>query len=364
MKFLRILAFPLSFLYGSILAVRNKCYDLGIFSSKTFEVPTIAVGNLCIGGTGKTPHIEYIIRLLKSEFYLATLSRGYGRKTKGFLLADTQSTAYDIGDEPLQFKKKFTNVRVAVDAKRVNGIKKLVANYPSLQAILLDDAFQHRAVQAGLSILLSDYSKLYTHDFVMPTGSLREFRRGSRRADIIIVTKCPSILLPIERKRLISELKPMPHQQVYFSFIKYGDFVSLNADQKNPFTKEFYFERNYSILLLTGIANTDPLEYYLKDKVKNMERAKFPDHYSFTEKDLEGVKKIFNNIASANKIILTTEKDAMRLKSPEYADVLKDLPLFYLPIEIELHDKDKEKFKEQIVHYVRANQKYGNLHSK
>jgi len=366
MKFLRIIAFPLSFLYGMILAVRNKMYDWGIFSSEEFEVPVISVGNLCVGGTGKTPHIEYIIRLLKTEFYLATLSRGYGRKTKGFLIADTQSTAAEIGDEPMQFKRKYNNVRVAVDAKRVNGVSRLLKNYPSLQTILLDDAFQHRAIKPGISIMLSDYSKLYPHDFVMPTGSLREFRSGAQRADIIIVTKCPNILLPIERKRLISEIRPMPHQRVYFSYIKYGDILPLNGncEQKNPFPKEFYFERNYSMLLLTGIANTAPLEYYLKDKVKNMERAKFPDHHVFSKTDIENIKKIFNNIAAPNKIILTTEKDAMRLKGPEYAEALKDIPVFYMPIEIDFHDKDREEFNEQITHYVRANQKYGSVYSK
>ena len=366
MKFLRILAFPLSLLYGIILSVRNKMYDLGIFSSKEFAIPVISVGNLCVGGTGKTPHIEYLIRLLKTEFYIATLSRGYGRKTKGFILADTQSTAAEIGDEPMQFKRKYNNVRVAVDAKRVQGISQMLVAYPSLQTVLLDDAFQHRAVKPGVNILLSDYSKLYPHDFVLPTGTLREFRSGAIRADIIIVTKCPNILLPIERKRLISEIKPMPHQRVYFSYIRYGDIIPLHAagDQKNPFPKEFYFERNYSMLLVTGIANTAPLEYYLKDKVKNLERAKFPDHHVFSDADMESIKKIFNNIAAANKIILTTEKDAMRLKSPEYAEALKDLPVFYMPIEIDFHDKDKEEFNEQIIHYVRANQKYGSIHSK
>lgn len=364
MKFLRIIAFPLSFLYGAILAIRNKMYDLGIMPSKAFEVPVISVGNLCVGGTGKTPHIEYIIRLLKTEFYIATLSRGYGRKTKGFLIADTQSSSNDIGDEPLQFKRKYPQVRVAVDAERVNGIWQLQKNYPSLQSILLDDAFQHRSVKPGLNLMLTDYSKLYMNDFVMPTGSLREFRGGADRADIIIVTKCPNILLPIERKRIISEIQPKPYQRVYFSYIRYGDIIPLFGEQKNPFPKEFYFERNYSMLLLTGIANTAPLEYYLKDKVKNIERVKFPDHHNFTKNDIQGIQKIFNNIASANKIILTTEKDAMRLRSPEYADLLKDLPLFYMPIEIDFHDKDKEEFNEQIVHYVRANQKYGSVHSK
>jgi tetraacyldisaccharide 4'-kinase len=363
-KFIRIAAFPFSLLYGAIVFFRNKLYDWKIFQSSKFDLPVISVGNLCVGGTGKTPHIEYLIRLLKSEFYIAALSRGYGRKSSGFILADTQSTAADIGDEPLQFKRKFNNVRVAVDAKRVHGIKELRKNFPSLQCILLDDAFQHRAVKPGLSIVLTDYSKLYINDFIVPSGSLREFEGGISRAQIIIVTKCPVILLPIERKRLLSELKPLPNQRVYFSFIKYGDFQPINSEMKNPFTKEFYFERNYSILLLTGIANTSSLEYYLKDKVKNIEKAKYADHHSYSLNDITAIKNIFNNIASSNKIILTTEKDAMRLKSPEFSEALRELPVFFMPIEIDFHDKDKELFNEQIIHYVRTNQKNSSLHSK
>lgn len=361
MKLLRILLFPFSCLYGLITLLRNKFYDLGIFSSQEIEIPTISVGNLCVGGTGKTPHIEYLIRLLKNEFYIATLSRGYGRKTSGFVLADTQSTSSDIGDEPLQFKKKFSALRVAVDGDRIRGIGKLRQEYPSLQCILLDDAFQHRAVKPGLSIVLTDFAKLYTTDHMVPSGSLREFASGAKRADIIVVTKCPDILLPIERKRLIAELKPETHQRVYFSYIRYGDFYPVYSEASNPLSKEYYFERNYSVLLLTGIANTRPLEYFLKGKIKNLSFAKFPDHHAFSKKDLDLIKNKFDNIASANKIILTTEKDAMRLKTPEYAELLKGMPIFYLPIEIDLHDMDKEDFNEKILHYVRANQKNNRI---
>ncbi len=364
MKFIRILLLPFSFLYGCIAFVRNKLYDWGIFPSKEFEIPTISVGNLSVGGTGKTPHIEYLIRLLKPEFYIATLSRGYGRKTKGFVLSDTQSSATDIGDEPLQFKKKFSGLRVAVDGNRIRGIKNLLKEFPSLQAILLDDAFQHRAVKPGLNVVLSDFSKLFVHDNMLPSGSLREFRSGIQRADIIIVTKCPEILLPIERKRLLNEINPLPHQRVYFSYIKYGDFIPVLGDGTNPLAKEYYFERNFSMALLTGIANTQPLEYYLKDKVKNIVPIKYNDHHHFSKADIGNIQKIFNNIVTANKIILTTEKDAMRLKSAEYAEAIKNLPLFYIPIEIEFHNKDKQDFNEQLLHYVRANQKYGSVHSK
>ncbi|MBL7883728.1 MAG: tetraacyldisaccharide 4'-kinase [Bacteroidia bacterium] len=359
MKFLRILLFPFSLIYGSIVFLRNKLFDWKLLSSKSFAIPTISVGNLSVGGTGKTPHIEYIIRLLKPDFYIATLSRGYGRKTSGLVLADTQSTSSDIGDEPLQFKKKFSGIRVAVDEKRVRGVASLIKEFPSLQCVLLDDAFQHRQIKTGLSILLTDFAKLYTSDFMVPTGALREFRMGAKRADIIIVTKCPDILLPIERKRLLSEINPLPHQKVYFSYIKYGNFISLNSeDTTTALTKEFYFERNYTIALVTGIANTKSLEYYLKHKVKNIVPVKFADHHHFNKSDIETIKKIFNNIATANKIILTTEKDAMRLKTSEFSALLKDIPLFYIPIEIEFHDKDKKEFNEQVVKYVRSNQKY------
>lgn len=362
MKFLRILLFPVSLLYGLLLFVRNKLYDWGIFFSTEFKVLTISVGNLTVGGTGKTPHIEYLIRLLRPEFHVATLSRGYGRKTKGFVLADAQSTVVDIGDEPLQFAVKFNDIPVAVDGKRVRGVKKIVSLFPMVQTILLDDAFQHRAIKPGLSIVLTEFGKLYLNDFVMPTGSLREFGSGIKRADIIIVTKCPEVLLPIERNRLTKEIKPLPHQHIYFSYIKYGEFISLHSQTINLFSKEYYFERHYSVVLLTGIANTQSLEYYLKDKVKTLIPVKFRDHHTFTKNDLEEVKKIFDNIASSNKIIVTTEKDAMRLRDPDFSDILNHLPLFYMPIEIDFYDKDKNEFNEQILHYVRTNQNNSSLH--
>jgi tetraacyldisaccharide 4'-kinase len=343
--------------------LRNMLYDRKIFPSSKPDIPTISVGNLCVGGTGKTPHIEYLIQVLKNEFYIATLSRGYGRNSSGFVLADTQSTASEIGDEPMQFKKKYAGIRVAVDEKRVRGIQKLLNNFPSLQAVLLDDAFQHRAIAPGLSILLTDFSKLYVNDFVIPTGNLREFRNGSKRADIIIVTKCPHVLLQIERKRLTDEIKPQPRQQIYFSSIKYGDFIPLHV-AKNPFTKEYYFERNFSVLLVTGIANTSSLSYYLKDKIKNVEHIKFPDHHDFSKKDLEKIRTAFSNMTAANKLILTTEKDAMRLKGTDFSTVLKDLPVFYIPIEVAFDEKDKNALNNYILNYVRTHQRNSNLHSK
>lgn len=364
MKFLKIILFPFSILYGLIVALRNRLYDWGVFSSTEFKTPIISVGNLSVGGTGKTPHIEYLIRLLHPEFDIATLSRGYGRKTKGFILSDMHSTTADIGDEPLQFKKKYPDTLVAVDADRVSGIKKIKEIVPSIQAILLDDAFQHRAVKPGLSIALTDFSNLYLNDYVVPTGTLREFRSGIKRADIIIVSKCPKILVPIERKRLTKEINPLPHQTVYFSYIKYGEFILLNSEKMNPVSKSYYAEHNYSILLLTGIANAEPLEQYVRTKVKNVIPVKFPDHHQYTKSDLGLVQKTFHSIPTENKIILTTEKDAMRLKLPEFSIILDALPIFYMPIEIDFYEHEKEQFNEQIIHYVRANQKHSSIYSK
>lgn len=364
MKFLKILLFPFSILYGLILAIRNRLYDWGIFASTEFNIPIISVGNLSVGGTGKTPHIEYLIRLLSPEFDIATLSRGYGRSTKGFVLSDLHSTTSDIGDEPLQFKKKYDTIHVAVDADRVRGINTIIELFPSTQAILLDDAFQHRAVKPGLSIALTDFSNLYLNDHVVPTGTLREFRSGIKRADIIIVSKCPKILVPIERKRLMKEIAPLPHQTVYFSFIKYGEFILLNSEKKNPVSKSYYAEHNYSILLLTGIANDQPLEQYVRTKVKNVIPVKFPDHHQYTKADLGLLQKTFHSIPTENKIILTTEKDVMRLRLPEFKAILDDLPIFYMPIEIDFYEHEKEEFNEQIIHYVRANQKHSSVYTK
>ncbi len=354
MKIIRILLFPISLLYGLIVLVRNKLYDKGILKSTGFNMPIISVGNLVMGGTGKTPHIEYLIRLLQLEFKIATLSRGYGRKTKGFILSDSSATAKIIGDEPAQFKKNFDSLIVAVDEKRVRGVKKLTELFSDLQVVLLDDAFQHRAIKPGLSILLSDYNKLYVNDYMVPSGALREFKSGAARANIIIITKCPEMLLPIERKQIVEAIQPLAFQQIYFSYITYGDFIPMNLNA-SPLSKEFYFDRDYSILLLTGIANTGSLVYYLKNKVKHIIHEKFPDHHVYTKKDIEIIKEKFNSIAAENKIIVTTEKDAMRLKDIEFAAILEQVPLFYIPIEIDFHNKDKEEFNKQLLDYVRTN---------
>jgi len=304
-----------------------------------------------MGGTGKSPHVEYLVRLLTNDYDVATLSRGYKRKTKGFVIADGLITAKDIGDEPFQFKSKFENIQVAGGEKRVRGITKLQEQKPGTDVILLDDAFQHRHVNPGLSILLTDFHNLYSQDYPIPTGSLREFRPGAGRADIIIVTKSAKVLSPITRNRVKDEIKPQSHQKLYFSYIEHGSFTPIPGIDFVPDKKKKY----YSILLFAGIANMYPLEFYLKNLCIEIEILKFPDHHHYKKKDITRIVDTFDRILSHNKIIITTEKDAMRLIHPEFIKVLKYYPVCYVPIEIKFHKEDKAKFNNQIVKYVKEN---------
>lgn len=351
MNLLRLILYPFSLLYGTITWVRNKCFDKNILRSTSFELPVISVGNLTLGGTGKSPHIEYLIRLLSDKYKVATLSRGYKRKTMGFILADDSSTAKDIGDEPFQFKSKFDNIQVAVDEKRVNGIEKLQDINPDLDVVLLDDAFQHRYVKPGLSILLTDFHNLYNQDYLVPSGSLREFRSGAHRADIIVVTKCARVLSPLTRTRINDELKPQHHQKLYFSYIEHGVFKAIPGIKFTPDTEKKYA----TILLFAGIANSYPLEYYLKNICIELEIVKFPDHYHYNKKDIIRIVEAFDRILTRNKVIVTTEKDAMRLLHPEFIELLKHYPVCYVPIEIKFHKEDKIKFENQINDYVKEN---------
>lgn len=338
-------------MYGTITWIRNKCFDRNIFISKSFEIPVISVGNLSMGGTGKSPHVEYLIRLLGDDYKVATLSRGYKRKTKGFVLADDLTTATDIGDEPFQFKSKFDNIQIAVDEKRVTGITKILEQKPDVDVILLDDAFQHRYVKPGLSILLTDFHNLYSQNYMVPSGSLREFRSGASRANIIVVTKCAKVLSPITRKRVNDELKLQHQQQLYFSYIEHGVFTAIPGIKFKPDKKKKYS----TILLVAGIANSYPLEFYLKDLCVELEIIKFSDHHQYNKKDIIRIVEAFDRIFSQNKIIITTEKDAMRLLHPEFIKMLKHYPVCYVPIEIEFHKKNKIKFDNQIIKYVKEN---------
>jgi tetraacyldisaccharide 4'-kinase len=341
---------PLSRIYGIITFIRNKFYDWGIFKTYEFNSSLICVGNLSAGGTGKTPMVEYLIELLQKNYVLATLSRGYKRKTRGFCIADANSTAQDIGDEPCQYKQKFSDLHVAVDAKRKRGIDLLHQNFKKLDVILLDDAFQHRNVKAGLSILLTDYSNLFFEDSMLPSGTLREVASGMKRADIIVVTKTPQKLTPIDRRIIIKKINVFDYQQVYFSFIQYGEPIAATDMAIISENK-----KAISVLMLCGIANPTPLKEHLTKEYKEVISHIYPDHYDFKPEDLQEICKQFDQISNTNKMVITTEKDWMRLQKSELHEWVKKLPLFYVPIKTDFNEPEKEEFNSQIINYVRTN---------
>jgi len=333
-------------------------FDLHILPSAMFKIPLIVVGNLSVGGTGKTPHVEYLIRLLHSKFAVATLSRGYGRNTKGYRLAGMEDGTIEIGDEPMQYKRKFPDVQVVVDESRRNGIQQLLKLQPAPGVILLDDAYQHRWVKPGYSLLLTDYQHLYSDDYLLPAGRLRESRRGSGRANMIIVTKTPKVLSPYVRRDIVERLKPLAHQPVLFSYISYGEWVYFgNINDHTPPAK-----RVNTILLVAGIANPSPLEEYLRQSCEELVVMSFSDHHQYEEKDLENISTTFENIISRNKLIITTEKDAMRLLNPRYEAWISKMPWYYIPMEVEFHGNDKQLFTNIILTYVAENSGNSSLH--
>lgn len=354
MEIRQFILFPISICYGLMMLFRNILFDWGLLPSEKFNLPVINIGNLSFGGTGKTPQVEYLIRLLSPKYFVSTLSRGYGRESSGFIVCSKRSKAKYIGDEPLQFAKKFENIKVAVDERRKRGIQLLIQKYPNLEVILLDDAFQHRFVKPGLNILLTDYLNLFTEDYVVPSGRLREPRRGARRADVILVTKTPKIFSPITRRRIVESISPRPNQVVLFTYIKYGNPTPVY--ESTPFV---YPPIVSKILLFTGIASDYPLREHLQRKCTELEIMKFPDHHQYTQKDIEKILKTFNDIYTKRKVIVTTEKDIMRLKTPELNAILKTIPLFYIPIEIGFQGNDQEKFDNLILAYVEKNKRNG-----
>jgi tetraacyldisaccharide 4'-kinase len=354
MKKLRLLLWPISFLYGLGLMLRNLLFDWGVFSTKKFPKPaTIGVGNLSVGGTGKTPHVAYIVRLIQEEYKTATLSRGYGRRSKGFVLASKASSALEIGDEPRQFRQNFPEKTVvAVDEKRVHGITKLMNINPDLQVVVLDDVFQHRHIQAGIQILLTDFNSPFYSDYLLPTGYLREAKSGYKRADIIVITKTPVDTNAETRRAIKEHVRPLKNQVVCFSSIKYGELISI-ADSSAVSINAL---SEYSVLLLTAIANPEPLALHLQYKVKSILRLDYKDHHDFTASDMVAIRKNLNAISENKKIIITTEKDAMRLSATELKAQLAGLPIYYLPIEIEFQQEDAHLFNQKIKNYVRENQ--------
>jgi len=345
------LLYPFALLYGLVTLIRNKLYDWRVLKSTGFDFPVISVGNLSVGGTGKTPHVEYLIKLLMGDYKVATLSRGYKRNTKGYIEAGMGSATSEVGDEAVQKKQKFTEVVVAVDEKRVRGIERLLADHPQTEAIILDDAFQHRSIKPELNILLTDFHKLYPEDYPMPMGSLREFRIGARRADMIVITKTLTTLSPITARRIASLIKPRDHQKLYFSYIKYGQITPIPGLKNLPDLAKAI----NNILVFAGIANMYPLVDHLKKMANQVEVLRFGDHHKYTGSDLAKIKETFDGMFTKNKIIITTEKDAMRLFFPKIPEILKGLPIFYIPIEIKIHRDYRTEFNDQIINYVKEN---------
>lgn len=325
LKSFRYLLLPITWIYGAVIWLRNQLYDKNILKSVSFNFPIICVGNLATGGTGKTPMTEYLVRLLKNDFKTATLSRGYKRKTEGFAIANKDTTALEIGDEPMQFYRKFPDVTIAVGEERIVAIPQLLHQQPETEVIILDDAFQHRQVKAGLNIILTDFSNLYTRDFILPAGDLRDVRSSSKRADIIIVTKCKADLSEAEKKAIMAEIKPASHQTVYFTKIAYGKPYHL-------FTKETIdIKSDHGILLVCGIANPRPLKEHLTKYADSYDMLRYADHHIFHSNDLQDIRQQFKKIRSENKLVLTTEKDAVRLE--KFEKELSDFPIYVVPIE-------------------------------
>lgn len=341
----RILLLPFALLYWLIIGIRNWMYNTKILRSTSFGLPLVCVGNLAVGGTGKSPMVEYLVHMLKGKFRVATLSRGYKRRTRGYALANEQSTALEIGDEPMQFYTKFPDIPIAVGEERLIAIPQLLHDRPDTQVIVLDDAFQHRAVKAGLNILLTDYHNLFTRDFYLPTGDLRDLRSEYKRAEIIIVTKCVPDLTNTERQKLIAEINPVNGQSVFFTAMKYGQPYHIITGQERS------FDGNTEILLITGIANPSSLKSMLETYCRSYQLLQYPDHRIFTIDDLKEIKKRFAAIHAEDKIILTTEKDAVRLT--KFKAEIADLPFYVIPVRHHFLYEEDSRFEELVTNFIR-----------
>lgn len=367
LKAIRFLLLPFSWVYGLVVVLRNLLYDYGLLKSHLFDLPVIVVGNLEVGGSGKTPVIEYLIRLLKEKFRIAVLSRGYGRETKGFIRASIPSgtptdtdkltdiddrsqsqenvTAARIGDEPFQYFSRFSDITVAVGENRVAAIRQLAHDH---DVILLDDAFQHRRLVPGLSIVVLDYNTLFKPRLLLPAGNYREPFSGKKRAGLLLISKAPCELSAKEREHIIKRLAPAPGQPVCFSSLEYDELMALDPVLPIP-----ALNSESHVLLLTGIARPGPLVSHVKKITSHLTHLKYPDHHSYTVKNIAKIAKVFEGIGSRDKIILTTEKDAARLRAEELKGIVARLPIFYRPVRISIHEQDRELFDKQILEYLR-----------
>lgn len=347
---------PCAFLYGIGVRLRNQFFDWGWLKERSFPIPVISIGNLAVGGTGKTPHTEYLIRLLSDQYRVAVVSRGYKRKTKGYLLATANSTSKEIGDEPFQMKLKYPDLILAVDSNRCRAIDNLLA-LPSEErphVILLDDAFQHRYVSPSYSILLTDFSRLYYKDKLLPAGRLREPSSGQNRASMVIVTKSPSVMKPIDCRVIETELNLLAYQALFFTHIQYGKVTPLFKDQAHmelfPLSK---MKKEQTVLLVSGIANPTSFISKIERYTKQVSVMNFSDHHVFRKSDFKQIKETFDQLPSPDKIIIVTEKDAARLISEHhFPEELKPY-IYYLPIEIQFNLENQYKFNELILEHIR-----------
>lgn len=356
MKYLRLLLYPFSLVYGAVIWCRNRLYDGGILAQTGFDLPVIVVGNLEVGGTGKSPMTEYLIRLLKDTHRVATLSRGYGRRTKGFLEVKPGMTALDVGDEPLQFKLKFPDITVAVQEDRVAGVRVLQKDH---DLVLLDDAYQHRALKPGFSILLFDYNRLNDFRILLPAGNFRDNFQERKRASMMVVTKCPAHLSAEARKEIQALLQVQGRNiPIYFASIAYGEPVSYKALMRGSLSEatastSLQPEEIQQALIVTGIARPAPFEAYVRTKVQHVEQLTFPDHHPFSIGDLNLIARKFDAIQSDRKIILTTEKDRMRLMGKEFASQINEWPIYSIPIRMTFLENDGKAFDRQVMEYCR-----------
>ena len=347
---------PLSWLYGLVTDVRNTLFDWGVLPSETYDIPIINVGNLTVGGTGKTPHVEYLIRLLSGRYRVAVLSRGYRRKTRGYLLSTPASTVYDIGDEPWQIKQKFPDVYVAVDANRRRGIARLMNDEATrdVQVILLDDAFQHRYVKAGQNILLVDYGRLISDDCLLPAGDLRERPSASRRATTVIVTKCPQHIPAIGYRAVMLSLHLRPYQQLYFSTFAYGTMHRLWG--KGTLEPSALRKENTYVLLLAGIGNPQQMEQDVRRFAQHVTTLTFPDHHYYSRSDADLIRRTLESLPKPH-IVVTTEKDAARLQQLKWLDKEVQQLVYVLPIEVDFLRDERNKFDKTILDYVCENKR-------
>jgi tetraacyldisaccharide 4'-kinase len=340
----RLLLFPFALVYGLVLRIRNYLYDKQVIRSTAFNLPIICVGNLSVGGTGKSPMVDYLASILKTEYKLATLSRGYKRRTKGYLMAGKETTAVEIGDEPMQFHLRHPEIAVAVGEERIVAVPQLLYDRPETELIILDDAFQHRAITAGFNIILTDCNNLYTRDFYLPTGDLRDNISSARRADVIIVTKCSPAITEAESRAIVRELDPLPTQQVFFSAIRYGRLYHIiNQSPRELFAHS-------EVLLICGIANPSPLTSYIEGETSGYDALFYSDHHIFSIDDLHEIRERFTTLQGPDKLIITTEKDAVRLV--KFREELRDMPFFVLPISVSFLFGRENEFRGLISNFI------------